>query len=141
VRSLPNATATRPPALLVMAKSPIAGRVKTRCTPPCTPDQAAAMAEAALHDTLRVALAVPAARHVLALDGPVGPWLPAGFDVVPQVGRGLGERLDRAFADVAGPVLMISAQAMTPSSGSPPTAASGRRVCAARGRACSRRSR
>ncbi|MEO5899969.1 MAG: DUF2064 domain-containing protein, partial [Ilumatobacteraceae bacterium] len=98
---------TGSPALLVMAKSPIAGRVKTRCTPPCTPQQAAALAEAALRDTLRVALGVDAARHVLALDGPIGAWLPPGFEVVSQVGRGLGERLDNAFADVAGPVLMI----------------------------------
>jgi glycosyltransferase A (GT-A) superfamily protein (DUF2064 family) len=93
--------------LVVFAKSPVAGRVKTRCTPPCTPEQAAALAEAALRDTLRIALSVRAGRHVLALDGPIGVWLPAGFEVVAQVGDGLGERLDRTFADIAGPVLMI----------------------------------
>ena len=37
------------PALLVIAKAPVPGRVKTRLTPPCTPEQAAALARAALH--------------------------------------------------------------------------------------------
>ena len=32
------------PALIVIAKAPVAGRVKTRLTPPCTPAQAAALA-------------------------------------------------------------------------------------------------
>src|SRR5687767_8497603 len=56
--------------ILVMAKSPVAGQVKTRLCPPCTPEQAAALAEAALCDTLDAALAtgVPV---VLALAGPV----------------------------------------------------------------------
>jgi glycosyltransferase A (GT-A) superfamily protein (DUF2064 family) len=38
-------------ALLVIAKEPIAGRVKTRLTPPCTPEQAATLARAAIEDT------------------------------------------------------------------------------------------
>jgi hypothetical protein len=37
--------------LLVIAKPPLPGRVKTRLVPPCTPRQAAALAEAALADT------------------------------------------------------------------------------------------
>ena len=39
-------------ALLVIAKEPVAGRVKTRLCPPCTPSQAARLARAALEDTL-----------------------------------------------------------------------------------------
>ena len=38
--------------LLVLAKAPVPGRVKTRLCPPCTPEQAAAVAAAALADTL-----------------------------------------------------------------------------------------
>jgi uncharacterized protein len=95
-------------ALIVIAKAPVPGRVKTRLCPPCTPRQAAALAEAALRDTLEaVAAARGADRRVLALDGETGDWLPAGFDVVPQRGHGLAERLAAAFKDVGGPALLI----------------------------------
>ncbi|MFE1787041.1 glycosyltransferase, partial [Streptomyces sp. NPDC059525] len=47
-------------SLLVIAKAPVPGRVKTRLTPPFTPGQAAALAEAALADTLAAVLATPA---------------------------------------------------------------------------------
>ena len=70
--------------LLVIAKQPLPGRVKTRLVPPCTHEQAAALAEAALADTLRTVLMAPAARRVLVLDGEPGPWLPPGFDIVPR---------------------------------------------------------
>ena len=83
------------------------GRVKTRLVPPCTPRQAAALAEAALADTLHAVLAAPARRRVLVLDGEPGPWLPPGFDVVPQCCGGLDERLAAAFAAVPGPALLI----------------------------------
>ncbi|MCX2180659.1 DUF2064 domain-containing protein [Streptomyces sp. SKN60] len=94
-------------ALLVIAKQPMPGRVKTRLTPPFTPEQAAALAEAALADTLTAAARVPADRHVLVLDGAPGPWLPPGFQVVPQAGGGLDARLAAAFAACAGPALLI----------------------------------
>ncbi|MEV0826702.1 TIGR04282 family arsenosugar biosynthesis glycosyltransferase [Nonomuraea rubra] len=85
--------------LLVIAKEPVPGKVKTRLTPPCTPREAAALAGAALEDTLRTVARVPVARRVIALDGAPGPWLPAGFTVVPQRGGGLDERLAAAFDD------------------------------------------
>ena len=94
-------------ALVVLAKAPRAGRSKTRLCPPCTPDEAAALARAALADTLEAVLAAPAARRVLVLDGPAGDWLPAGFEVIPQRGDGLDERLAHAFADVGGPALLV----------------------------------
>ena len=93
--------------LLVIAKQPVPGRVKTRLVPPCTHEQAAALAEAALADTLRAVLMTPAARRVLVLDGEPGPWLPPGFDIVPQCGGPLDERLAAAFAAVRGPALLI----------------------------------
>jgi uncharacterized protein len=93
--------------LLVIAKQPVPGRVKTRLVPPCTHEQAAALAEAALADTLHTVLTVPARRRVLVLDGRPGPWLPPGFDIVPQCGGPLDERLAAAFAAVRGPALLI----------------------------------
>jgi hypothetical protein len=93
--------------LLVIAKQPVPGRVKTRLVPPCTHAQAAALAEAALADTLHTVATVPARRRVLVLDGEPGPWLPPGFDVVPQCGGPLDERLAGAFAAVSGPALLI----------------------------------
>jgi uncharacterized protein len=84
---------------VVIAKEPVPGRVKTRLTPPFTPAEAALLAEAALADTLAAVAAAPVSRHVLALDGAPGDWLPAGFDVIPQRGGGLDERLAAAFAD------------------------------------------
>ncbi|GHJ97910.1 glycosyl transferase [Streptomyces sp. NE5-10] len=93
--------------LLVIAKQPLPGRVKTRLTPPFTPEEAASLAEAALADTLTAAARVPAARHVLVLDGAPGPWLPPGFQVVPQVAGGLDVRLAAAFAACDGPALLL----------------------------------
>ncbi|UIX34096.1 TIGR04282 family arsenosugar biosynthesis glycosyltransferase [Streptomyces sp. GQFP] len=93
--------------LLVIAKEPRPGRVKTRLTPPFTPEEAAVLAEAALTDTLRAVAATPARRRVLVLDGEAGPWLPPGFDVVPQCAGGLDERLAAAFAGCDGPALLI----------------------------------
>jgi hypothetical protein len=93
--------------LLIIAKSPQPGRVKTRLCPPCTAEEAASLAEAALADTLEVLASTPARRHVIALDGPAGPWLPAKFDVVSQRGRGLAERLAHAFADIPGPAFLV----------------------------------
>jgi uncharacterized protein len=85
--------------LIVIAKEPVAGRVKTRLTPPFTHAEAAALAEAALADTLAAVTSAPVARRVLALDGVPGHWLPPGFDVIAQRGGGLDERIVAAFAD------------------------------------------
>ncbi|QES47019.1 glycosyltransferase [Streptomyces venezuelae] len=94
-------------ALLVIAKEPVPGRVKTRLTPPFTRGEAAALAEAALADTLETAAAVPAGRHVLVLDGSPGPWLPPGFEVRPQCPGELDARLAAAFADCAGDAALL----------------------------------
>lgn len=91
----------RPLQLLVIAKAPVPGTVKTRLCPPCTPVQAAAVAAAALADTLDAVRATPAARRVLVLAGDYLP--PVGFAVVPQRGVGLAARLANAFADTARP--------------------------------------
>lgn len=102
-RTVPGTT------LLVIAKEPVPGRVKTRLTPPCTPRQAAELAAASLADTLHTVAALPARRRVLVLSGRPGPWLPedAGFEVVPQTDGGLDERIAAAFAGCDGPALLV----------------------------------
>ena len=96
--------------LLVLAKAPVSGQVKTRLCPPCTPRQAALVAGAALADTIDAVRSATARRRVLAVDRPLG-RPPTGFAVVPQRGRGLGERIAAAFADTAagapGPILLL----------------------------------
>jgi rSAM/selenodomain-associated transferase 1 len=94
-------------ALLVIAKEPLPGKAKTRLTPPCSLDQAAALAEASLLDTLSVVARARAERKVLVFDGDASKWLPPGFDVIPQRGHGLRERLAAAFEDVDGPALLV----------------------------------
>ncbi|MCY0928595.1 DUF2064 domain-containing protein [Streptomyces sp. H27-H1] len=93
--------------LLVIAKEPVPGRVKTRLTPPYTPAEAAELAEASLADTLAAVAAAPARRRVLVLQGRPGPWLPPGFEVVPQCAGTLDLRLAAAFAGCTGPALLI----------------------------------
>ncbi len=88
-------------ALLVIAKRPSPGATKTRLTPPLTPVQAASLYEAFLSDTLDIARAVPdVARFIyFAPDEAAGYFsaLAPDFDLAPQVGAGLGERLDHAL--------------------------------------------
>ena len=94
-------------AIAVIAKAPIAGRSKTRLTPPCRPAQAAALASAALVDTLAAVAATPGVRRVLVLDGDPGSWLRPGFELIVQRGAGLAERLAAAFEDVGEPALVV----------------------------------
>ena len=128
-RPAPGAEAVH---LLVLAKAPVPGRVKTRLCPPYTPEQAAALAEAALRDTLAAVLAAPAVARTVVLDGDPGPWLPPSVDVVPQRGRGLDERLAAAFDDAwakrRAPLLLIGMD--TPQVTPALLAAAGRRLCA-----------
>lgn len=84
--------------LIVIAKAPVPGRVKTRLVPPLTYSQAADVACAALRDTVHAASAVRADLHLLALDGTPGPWLPSGWRVVAQPAGRLDVRLAAAFA-------------------------------------------
>lgn len=93
--------------VLVIAKEPIAGLVKTRLCPPCEPGEAAAIARAALADTLATVASVAVRRRVVVLDGAPGAWLPAGFHVVPQCAGGLADRLAAAFAAVEGPAFLV----------------------------------
>jgi hypothetical protein len=93
--------------LLVVAKAPVPGRAKTRLTPPATPEQAAAIASAALLDTLTAVRATPGAVPVVALTGDLDQACAAddlraalaSVTVCRQRGDGFGARLANAHAD------------------------------------------
>lgn len=104
------------PTLLVVAKAPVFGRVKTRLAADVGDAAATAVAAAALLDTVEACtLAVGPDRCRLALSGDLAEGVRtdeiraalAGWTIVPQHGDGLGERLANAHADVAGPVVQI----------------------------------
>jgi uncharacterized protein len=93
--------------VLVMAKSPVAGRSKTRLCPPLSLQDAARVAEGALADTLQVVARCGAGRRILALDGSPGNWIPPGFEIMAQRGPSFDHRLAAAWTDAAGPGLQI----------------------------------
>lgn len=82
--------------VLVLAKEPVPGRVKTRLTPALTPAEAARIAEAALEDTLDTVRRADVSGRVLVLDGT---WVAEGFTVQPQATGDLDERIACAFDD------------------------------------------
>lgn len=94
--------------LIVIAKQPVPGRVKTRLVPPLTVQQAADVAAAALRDTLAAAGATAARRRVLAFAGCADGWLPPGWQLSRQSTGGLDKRLAAAFLSAAdGPALLV----------------------------------
>jgi uncharacterized protein len=101
-------TDVHPGAMMVIAKTPEVGRVKTRLCPPLSLEQACDVAWACLLDTLDTAASVPATRHVLVLDGQPGPWIPDIFEVIPQRGHGLAQRLAAAFSDIADAGIVVA---------------------------------
>ena len=95
------------PTVVVIAKEPVAGRVKTRCTPPCSPAQAAALATAALAQTLSVIAAVPGVRRVLALAGRPGAWLPPGSRSSARAAPGSANGSTACSPTSAAPALLV----------------------------------
>ena len=89
-----------PDVVVVLAKCPVAGRVKTRLQPTFSAAEAAALAAAAIRDTLDAVAGLRARHTVLAWEGALPGWLPRGVPVVSQRGSGLDERLEHVFADV-----------------------------------------
>ena len=92
------------PALAVMGRAPVPGRVKTRLCPPLDPEQAAGFYECVLRDVL----------HELAPSAAWDTWvayaersrdyfqeLPEhGIALLPQRGASLGERMHAVFVDL-----------------------------------------
>jgi len=88
-------------ALLIVAKRPRPRQTKTRLCPPLLPKQAAQLYECFLRDTLDVARAVPTVTRYIAYlphDEVEYFWqLAPDFDLTPQVGENLSQRLDHAL--------------------------------------------
>lgn len=96
-------------AFAVMAKAPIPGRVKTRLTPPLSPEHAAELNKAFLRDTmenLQAAAEEAGGAECVVSYTPVGEEarfagiLPERTLLVPQRGDGFGERLLFTAADL-----------------------------------------
>jgi len=96
--------------VLVLAKAPLPGRSKTRLIPAFGTQGAAALAVAALADTLD-AVRSCATDRVLVLDGSpsdlVDPVDTTGFRLLPQVGADHGERITAAFETVGGAAVLV----------------------------------
>jgi rSAM/selenodomain-associated transferase 1 len=87
---------------MVMAREPVAGRTKTRLSPPLSGQEAADLYRCFLRDTLAVMQRVESAQPIIAYlpDGAeefFRHFAPPGFDFFPQAGADLGERLDNAL--------------------------------------------
>ncbi|MEU4454412.1 DUF2064 domain-containing protein [Nocardioides sp. NPDC023903] len=104
------------PTLLLVAKAPVPGLVKTRLAADVGEAAATAVAAAALLDTIEACTrAVGPDRCLLALSGDLADALRGdeirtaltGWTIASQRGSGLGERLANAHAEVAGPVVQI----------------------------------
>jgi rSAM/selenodomain-associated transferase 1 len=106
-KSRPNAS--RSPsdsALIIFAKAPIPGQVKTRLCPPLTPDEAASLHGSVVLDMLeRSRNASALDRFVACAPSPDHVFFKIleerhGVRLIAQTGDDLGDRMARAFADV-----------------------------------------
>jgi rSAM/selenodomain-associated transferase 1 len=102
------------PTVLIVAKAPVPGRSKTRLVPPLTAEEAAALQEALLLDTLAACRREVPGTGVLYDEPEDAPHLRrlVGDEtrLVLQSGRGLGDALRGAIAAHArdGPVALVS---------------------------------
>lgn len=96
---------SHPTTILVFARAPVSGRVKTRLAARIGADEAARAHEACALDTIALVDSVPGCGRRLLVDGDADAWrragfaLGAGWEVEPQRGRALGERLECGFAE------------------------------------------
>jgi rSAM/selenodomain-associated transferase 1 len=97
--------------VVVLAKAPRPGHVKTRLCPPLSHADAAVLARAALMDTLDSVVAASPDRATVALDGEVGSWLRPGVHVIPQRSGPFADRLEGAIEDAFAafpvPILLV----------------------------------
>lgn len=93
-------------ALAVMTKAPRAGEVKTRLTPPLTAEEAAALNICFLRDTAGAILRAGERARGIGCYTPVDAKaayeeiFPAGFELIPQRGSDLTERIILAIEDL-----------------------------------------
>ena len=109
-------------SVALFAKTPRAGRVKTRLVPPLTHEDAARVAHASIVDTMRRIVPSVSARWTLFLEGERDEAIEAlakehGVATASQRGEDLGERLWSAFQELRlrsdGAVLAIGSDSPT----------------------------
>jgi rSAM/selenodomain-associated transferase 1 len=88
-------------ALLIIAKRPARGQTKTRLTPPFSGEEAAQLYECFLQDMLDLVRAVPDVTRIINYWPPdeivYFKQLAPDFDLLPQMGETIGERLDNVL--------------------------------------------
>jgi rSAM/selenodomain-associated transferase 1 len=88
-------------ALIIFAKYPDPQNAKSRLSPPLNREDAAGLYECFLEDTLAFARQVRGVRHIIAYDPPPAQAyfkaLAPDFELMPQAGPDLGERMHQAF--------------------------------------------
>lgn len=94
-------------ALLIFARRPLPGRVKTRLTPFLSPEDAAALYDCMVRDLVARSAELDADERFLFFEKEQGAEeyfrdLDGRLRLLPQEGDGLGERLANAFAEVFG---------------------------------------
>jgi hypothetical protein len=90
--------------IILFAKEPVAGEVKTRLSPPLAPGEAAELAAAFIEDTAVMLTGVAAERKVVACAPPEAAaalrrLVGEGFALQAQAGGDLGERMHAAFEE------------------------------------------
>jgi len=93
--------------LVLIAKEPVPGRVKTRLHPDLSFEQAAELAAASIDDTMHTAASLPASRRILLFDGVNAPAGSVGWEVMQQVSGELDERLGAMFDALNEPTVLI----------------------------------
>jgi rSAM/selenodomain-associated transferase 1 len=107
--------------LLVFAKAPVAGGVKTRLTPPLPPDEAASLYEACLRDVVarcareraRVELWYHADRYAAEYFPREFPHITLHTQSEGHLGEKMSAAFDRSFADGAQHVLIVGSDVPT----------------------------
>ena len=89
--------------LIIFAKEPRPGQVKTRLSPPLSPEAAAQLYHCFILDILDEMARAPEVRLAVAFSPPKAQdffrrLAPPGHSLFPQEGADLGERMARAFA-------------------------------------------
>lgn len=92
----------QPDALIILAKWPEPGKVKTRLSPPLAPADAASLYRCMLHDTLVATSGLPGVNRLIFFDGPAEhaddfKKMATDATLFRQLGKDLGERLIHAF--------------------------------------------
>ena len=92
-------------AVVIMAKAPIPGQVKTRLVPPLTPEQAASLAQKLLQETLGLVQGLNSVHPMVAVAPPqaitqMRQILSEPVDLIPQTDGDFGRRLESIFEEL-----------------------------------------